>query len=54
MTAAELWSKAGREIEGGCNLQTGTEQTFFKQTQNKDTIGSCEMRKENMSFTIYT
>lgn len=33
MTAAELWSKAGREIEEDCNLQTGTEQSVFSDTK---------------------
>lgn len=27
MTAAELWSKAGKKIEEDCNLQIGTKQT---------------------------
>lgn len=41
MTAAELWSEAGRKIEDDCNLQTGTEWTFFSDT--KDVVQSCKI-----------
>lgn len=42
MTAAELWSKAGRKKEEDCNLQTGTEETIFSETKE----ASCKIRQE--------
>lgn len=38
MTAAELWSKAGRKIEDVCNLQTGTDQTVLSDTKEGNSV----------------